>query len=56
MVDHMEKRATIVSCIPSGVRGSYNVNLKLTVMNHSKIINGCNAASKFQVSRETISM
>jgi hypothetical protein len=54
MVDHMEKRATSVSCIPSGIRGSYNVNLKLMLMNHSKITNSCNVAIKFQVSRETI--
>jgi hypothetical protein len=56
MVDHMEKRATSVSCIPSGVSVSYNVNHKLMLMNYSKITNSCNAAIKFQVSKETISM
>jgi hypothetical protein len=54
MVDHMEKRATSVFHTPNGIRGSYNVNLKLMPMNHAKINNSCNAANKFQVSRETI--
>lgn len=56
MIDHVEKRATSVSRIPNGIRGSYNVNLKLMLMNHAKITNSCNAANKFQVSRETIRM
>ena len=56
MVDHMEKRATSVSRITNGIRGSCNVNLKLMLMNHAKITNRCNAANKFQVSRETIRM
>jgi hypothetical protein len=50
----MEKRATNVSRIPNGIRGSYNVNRKLMLMNHAKITNSCNATNKFQVSRETI--
>ena len=45
MVDHMEKRATSVRHIPNGIGGSYNI---LTL--------NCNAANKFQVSRETIRM
>jgi len=52
----MEKRATSVSRIPNGIRGSYNVKLKLMLMKYSKITNSCSAANKFQVSRETISM
>jgi hypothetical protein len=54
MVDHIEKRATSVSRIPNGIRGSYDVNLKLMLMNHAKITNICNAAIKFQVPEETI--
>jgi hypothetical protein len=56
MADHTEKRAASVICTPSGIRESYNVNLKLMLMNHAKITNSCNAANKFQVSRETIRM
>lgn len=52
----MEKRATSVSHIPNGIRESYNVNLKLMLTNHAKITSSCNAANKFQVSRETIRM
>lgn len=55
-LDHMEKRATSVSHIPNGIRGCYNVNLKLMLMNHAKITDSCSAANKFQVSRETIRM
>jgi hypothetical protein len=56
VVDHIENRATSVSHIPNGIRGSYNVNLKLMLINHAKITNSCNAANKFQVSEENIRM
>jgi hypothetical protein len=50
MVEHIEKRATSVSHIPNGITESYDVNLKVMLINHVIITNISNAANKFQVS------
>jgi hypothetical protein len=56
MVNNMEMRARSVSHILNGIRTSYNVNLKLMLMNHTEITNNCTAAIEFRVSDANIRM
>ena len=48
MVDHMEKRVTVLDCVSNEVRQSYSASFKLLI-DHFKKMNNSNAVRKFRV-------
>jgi hypothetical protein len=41
--------ATSPSCVPDGIKQSYDAKFKLTVIKYAKKTNNCNTATKFSV-------
>lgn len=47
-------QATSPSCVPNGIKQSYDAKFKLTVINYDKKMNNCNTATKFSVVESNI--
>jgi hypothetical protein len=49
MAGHVQMSATSPSCVPNGIKQSYEAKFKLTVINYAKKTSNCNTATKFSV-------
>jgi hypothetical protein len=47
-------QATSPSCVPNGIKQSYDAKFKLIVINYDKKTNNCNTATKFSVVESNI--